>query len=100
VILAVLFIIGVLRSIGSKNQEGQNPDFPSDQEETPESPYLTAQLEDQSTYQSPAAEETPVKKARVKKVPAKKEAAPKKSTGKKSEPKASKKISTKKKAAK
>lgn len=93
VILGALFIIGAVRFTREKKQEIQE-DQPSTkaEEKSSESPYLTTQLKDESTYaevyQTPAEEvkvETSVEEKPVaKKISPKKETPAKKTTEKKS----------------
>ena len=82
VILAVLLIIGIVRSTREKAQSEQVKDSPvQDQEETP---YQISQESDQSNYQEVYSQpEVEVKKAQVKKESPAKKATPKKPTTKK-----------------
>jgi hypothetical protein len=84
VILAVLLIIGIVRSAREKSQAEQIKDSPAQEQE--EVPYQISQESDQSNYQEVYSQpEVEVKKAPIaKKTPAKKEAPVKKTAPKKS----------------
>ena len=82
VILAVLLIIGIVRSAREKAQSEQVKDSPVQEQE--ETPYQISQESDQSNYQEVYSQpEVEVKKAPVKKEAPAKKAAPKKPTTKK-----------------
>ena len=102
VILAVLLIIGIVRSVREKSQKEQDQPVLED-------PYVTSQEEDTAhyadVYESPASEvqeEVTVEepKAIVKKTPAPKKEALKKTPAKKSAPKKTTKSDPKKETAK
>ena len=83
VILAVLLIIGIVRSAREKAQSEQVKDSPVQEQE--ETPYQISQESDQSNYQEVYSQpEVEVKKAPVKKEAPAKKATPKKATAKKS----------------
>jgi competence protein ComGC len=82
VILAVLLIIGIVRSAREKAQSEQVKDSPVQEQE--ETPYQISQESDQSNYQEVYSQpEVEVKKASVKKEAPAKKATPKKPTAKK-----------------
>ena len=82
VILAVLLIIGIVRSAREKAQSEQVKDSPVQEQE--ETPYQISQESDQSNYQEVYSQpEVEVKKAPVKKEAPAKKATPKKPTTKK-----------------
>ena len=82
VILAVLLIIGIVRSAREKAQSEQIKDSPVQEQE--ETPYQISQESDQSNYQEVYSQpEVEVKKAPVKKESPAKKAAPKKPAAKK-----------------
>ena len=82
VILAVLLIIGIVRSAREKAQSEQVKDSPVQEQE--ETPYQISQESDQSNYQEVYSQlEVEVKKAQVKKESPAKKATPKKPTTKK-----------------
>jgi len=82
VILAVLLIIGIVRSAREKAQSEQVKDSPVQEQE--ETPYQISQESDQSNYQEVYSQpEVEVKKAPVKKESPAKKATPKKPTTKK-----------------
>jgi hypothetical protein len=83
VILAVLLIIGIVRSTREKAQAEQIKDSPVQEQE--ETPYQISQESDQSNYQEVYSQpEVEVKKAPAsKKAPVKKEVPAKKATAKK-----------------
>ena len=82
VILAVLLIIGIVRSAREKAQSEQVKDSPVQEQE--ETPYQISQESDQSKYQEVYSQpEVEVKKAPVKKESPAKKATPKKPTTKK-----------------
>ena len=82
VILAVLLIIGIVRSAREKAQSEQVKDSPVQEQE--ETPYQISQESDQSNYQEVYSQpEVEVKKAPVKKEAPAKKATPKKATPKK-----------------
>jgi outer membrane biosynthesis protein TonB len=104
VILAVLLIIGIVRSARENSQKGKDQDQP-----VSETPYVTSQEEDTAhyveVYESPALEvqeevvaEKP--KAIEKKSPAPKKEASKKTPAKKAAPKKTTKSAPKKETAK
>ena len=83
VILAVLLIIGIVRSTREKAQSEQVKDSPVQEQE--ETTYQISQESDQSNYQEVYSQpEVEVKKAPVKKEAPAKKATPKKATAKKS----------------
>ena len=82
VILAVLLIIGIVRSAREKTQSEQVKDSPVQEQE--ETPYQISQESDESNYQEVYSQpEVEVKKAPVKKESPAKKATPKKPTTKK-----------------
>ena len=82
VILAVLLIIGIVRSAREKAQSEQVKDSPVQEQE--ETPYQISQESDQSNYQEVYSQpEVGVKKASVKKEAPAKKATPKNPTAKK-----------------
>ena len=82
VILAVLLIIGIVRSAREKAQSEQVKDSPVQEQE--ETPYQISQESDQSNYQEVYSQpEVEVKKAQVKKESPAQKATPKKPTTKK-----------------
>ena len=82
VILAVLLIIGIVRSAREKAQSEQVKDSPVQEQE--ETPYQISQESDQSNYQEVYSQpEVEVYKAQVKKESPAKKATPKKPTTKK-----------------
>ena len=82
VILAVLLIIGIVRSAREKAQSEQVKDSPVQEQE--ETTYQISQESDQSNYQEVYSQpEVEVKKAPVKKEAPAKKATPKKATPKK-----------------
>jgi hypothetical protein len=81
-ILAVLLIVGIVRSAREKAQSEQVKDSPVQEQE--ETPYQISQESDQSNYQEVYSQpEVEVKKAPVKKESPAKKATPKKPTTKK-----------------